>query len=59
MGRLTDAQLALLCDPQTSGGLLVAVAPGGLKEFREVTAELNLESFGQITEATQPLITVD
>ncbi len=59
VGRLTDAQLALLCDPQTSGGLLVAVAPGGLKEFREVTAELNLESFGQITEATQPLITVD
>jgi len=59
VGQLTDAQQALLCDPQTSGGLLVAVASDGLKEFREVTAELSLESFGQITEATQPLITVD
>ena len=58
VGPLTEAQRVLLCDPQTSGGLLVAVAPDELKEFMEATAELNLESFGQITKLTQPLITV-
>ena len=59
VGPLTDAQRALLCDPQTSGGLLVAVAPDGLEKFGESTTDLNLESFGQITEATQPLITIN
>jgi hypothetical protein len=39
--------------------LLVAVAPDGLTAFEEVSAELNLQSFGQITEATDPLITVN
>ena len=56
---LTDAQRALLCDPQTSGGLLVAVAPDGFAAFREATADLNLESFGKLTEPTEPLITVN
>ncbi|MBT7735369.1 MAG: selenide, water dikinase SelD [Verrucomicrobia bacterium] len=59
IGPLTKRQKALLCDPQTSGGLLVAVAPDGLTAFEEVSAELNLQSFGQITEATDPLITVN
>jgi selenide,water dikinase len=59
IGPLTKPQKALLCDPQTSGGLLVAVAPDGLTAFEEVSAKLNLQSFGQITEATDPLITVN
>jgi len=59
LGPLTDAQRALLCDPQTSGGLLVAVAPDGLEAFHEATGELNLNSFGQLTEHTEPLITVN
>jgi len=59
IGPLTKRQKALLCDPQTSGGLLVAVAPDGLTAFEEVSAEFNLQSFGQITEATDPLITVN
>ena len=59
LGPLTDAQRALLCDPQTSGGLLVAVAPEGLDAFQEATAELNLTAFGQLTERTNPLITVN
>ena len=59
IGPLNKRQKALLCDPQTSGGLLVAVAPDGLSAFEEVSAELNLQSFGQITEATDPLITVN
>jgi selenide,water dikinase len=59
IGPLTKRQRALLCDPQTSGGLLVAVSPDGLTAFEEVNAELGLESFGQIIEATEPLITVN
>jgi len=56
---LTKRQKALLCDPQTSGGLLVAVAPDGLTAFEEASAGLGLESFGQIIEATEPLINVN
>ena len=56
---LTDAQHALLCAPQTSGGLLVAVAADGLEALHEATADLKLESFGQLTEAAEPLITVN
>jgi selenide,water dikinase len=33
---------ALLCDPQTSGGLLVAVTPAGEAEFLATAAELGL-----------------
>ena len=39
---ITDAQRDLLCDPQTSGGLLVAVTPEGEAEFLAVAAELGL-----------------
>ena len=56
---LTKRQKALLCDPQTSGGLLVAVASDGLTAFEEASAGLGLESFGHITEAAEPLITVN
>ncbi len=40
---LSDAQKHVLCDPQTSGGLLVAVEPVGEADFREVAAELGLQ----------------
>src|SRR3990167_2617672 len=48
---LTEAQKQLLCDPQTSGGLLVAVAPEGEAEFLAVAMELgmNLQPIGQLT----------
>ena len=36
------AQQQLLCDPQTSGGLLVAVTPEGEAEFLRVAAEAGL-----------------
>jgi selenide, water dikinase len=39
---LTDEQKFLLCDPQTSGGLLVAVTAEGEAEFLAVAAELGL-----------------
>ena len=47
---LTEAQKHLLCDPQTSGGLLVAVSPEGEPEFLQVAAELGLalQPMGQL-----------
>lgn len=39
---ITDAQRDLLCDPQTSGGLLIAVTPEGEAEFLAAAAELGL-----------------
>lgn len=34
---------ALLCDPQTSGGLLLAVAPGSEDEIAEIAKHHNIE----------------
>jgi len=47
---MTDDQKHLFCDPQTSGGLLVAVAPEGKEAFLEIASKygLQLESFGKI-----------
>ncbi|MCW5262568.1 selenide, water dikinase SelD [Verminephrobacter eiseniae] len=48
---LSAAQKHLLCDPQTSGGLLVAVAPDGEREFLAVAAQqgLALDPIGHLT----------
>lgn len=40
---LSDAQKMLLCDPQTSGGLLIAVEPGEQQAFLSLAQELGLE----------------
>ena len=40
---LSDEQKYLLCDPQTSGGLLVAVTPEGEAEFLALAAEIGLQ----------------
>ncbi len=50
----------ILADPQTSGGLLVAVAAGHEAEFLQVAAEegFSLESFGFFIERQDVLITV-
>lgn len=53
---LTPAQQALLCDPQTSGGLLVAVAP---ECTAQVAALLEVggmphQPIGRLTKATNP-----
>ncbi|SHF12908.1 selenide, water dikinase SelD [Alkalibacter saccharofermentans] len=45
---LTEDQMNILCDPQTSGGLLVAVEKDSVEEFLNVTknAGLHLDSIG-------------
>lgn len=53
IGALDEAHKQLLCDPQTSGGLLVAVDPEAENEFLALAAELGLtlEPIGQMVEA--------
>lgn len=54
---LTGIQQALLCDPQTSGGLLVAVTPAGEAAFHAAAADcgLRLAPIGRLVER-QPLV---
>ena len=49
---ISEQQRDLLCDPQTSGGLLVAVSPEGEAEFLAVATELGLDlaPIGQLVE---------
>ena len=53
LGEMTQRQREILCDPQTSGGLLVMVNDAGQDEFIKVTREngLTLEPIGQMLEA--------
>ncbi|MEH6565427.1 MAG: selenide, water dikinase SelD [Halopseudomonas sp.] len=43
LGPITEAQRNLLCDPQTSGGLLVAVAPEAVADFLLLAREEGME----------------
>jgi selenide,water dikinase len=53
ISEVSDFQKFILCDPQTSGGLLVAVEPAGEKVFlEEATREgLELDAIGKIIPA--------
>lgn len=61
VGALSDQQKYILADPQTSGGLLVAVAPEGIADFEKLLQELGLpaSSFGTLkAQNGGPLISV-
>lgn len=53
---MTEAQKLLLCDPQTSGGLLIAVEPAEEAAFLAMAEELGLSlaAIGELIER-QPL----
>lgn len=53
LGPLTDEQRALFCDPQTSGGLLVAVQPEHAAALEQVlsAAGVYAQSIGELIEA--------
>lgn len=57
---MTDEQKFILCDAQTSGGLLVAVKPEAVDMFLKVTAEvgLSLETIGETIPASDHCVTV-
>lgn len=40
IGEMTDVQRKLLCDPQTSGGLLLAVDPAAREEVEAVARNM-------------------
>ncbi len=60
IGALTERQRHLLCDPQTSGGLLVAVAAASASEFEAVAKEegLDLTAFGEMHERQSVLVEI-
>jgi selenide,water dikinase len=60
VGDLTDEQRGILCDPQTSGGLLCVVRPEGVAAFKALTAAagLSLETIGQTRARGEKLIEV-
>ena len=51
LGNLGDRDRYVLCDPQTSGGLLVAVAPDAAAEVEAMLAAANLPAapIGQLS----------
>jgi selenide,water dikinase len=61
IGPLTEDQKILLCDPQTNGGLLVAVEPSGVDEFKKLlqSRDIKAESFGRMTPGQSTLIEVN
>jgi selenide,water dikinase len=60
VGNLSEKQKNLLCDPQTSGGLLVAVQPKGKKAFEALCQAngLALSPIGAIVAKTTPTVSV-
>lgn len=55
LGQLTAMQQQILCDPQTSGGLLVAVSPESENIFLDKITEagFNLQSIGKLEETNR------
>ena len=45
VGVLTEEQKAILCDPQTSGGLLVAVEPNSVQTVIEIAKEAGIDLY--------------
>jgi selenide,water dikinase len=41
IGPVTELQKIILCDPQTSGGLLVAIDPEGINDFLKLNANIH------------------
>lgn len=60
IGSLTEAQRMILCDPQTSGGLLVAVEAAKEWEFLALAKEngLELEAIGEFMPQEEVLVAV-
>ncbi|CNG21315.1 selenide, water dikinase SelD [Yersinia enterocolitica] len=50
IGKMSDLQKSLLCDPQTSGGLLLAVLPDAETQVQEIAAQhgMTLSAIGEL-----------
>lgn len=51
IGSLTELQQAILCDPQTSGGLLIAVEPDAEQQVKQLAQQFGIEliHIGELT----------
>jgi selenide,water dikinase len=60
VNELSDLQKTILCDPQTSGGLLVAVEPEGKKAFEEIAKKYHktLIPFGRLIAKKEKVVYV-
>jgi len=60
LGEMTQRQREILCDPQTSGGLLLAVSPESVDQVKETLKEHNIlaDVFGEITEKKEWVVKV-
>ena len=62
VGPMNSTQQQILCDPQTSGGLLVAVTPEGEQDFFNIAQQfgLHLTAIGKLLapDENQPLISI-
>jgi selenide,water dikinase len=62
LGPMSKLQQQILCDPQTSGGLLIAVQTEGEQNFLRIAQQhgLQLEAIGKLVKPSrnQPLITI-
>ena len=62
IGTITEHQKAILADPQTSGGLLIAVNPNAVEEVQEVLKQHGLQNFtepvGYLTGQQQKIVSV-
>ena len=60
VSELSDEQKIILCDPQTSGGLLIAAEPGNLTILQKMMEATNIQvqSFGKIVGKTKKSVNV-
>ena len=62
IGSVTDYQQSILADPQTSGGLLIAVHPAAVEEVKIILTQNGLESFiapvGHLITQGEKLVTI-
>ena len=61
VGVLTEEQKAILCDPQTSGGLLVAVEPNSVQTVIEIAKDsgIDLYEVGELKPKSEPDVVVE
>ena len=57
---ISDSDRFILCDPQTSGGLMIAVEPSAIAEVKSLLAKegIHVESFGKFVKRGEKLIVV-
>ena len=60
ISELSDEQRAILADPQTSGGLLIAVDENASAEFEKIaiTNGMNLKPFGKLTKKQEVVVRI-